>query len=56
MDVVETEKLKWMSQLPAPKPLAPGTAYPARFHFNGKIILVMINMCRPLYNNLTHTR
>lgn len=36
MDVVETEKLKWMKKLPKPKPLAPGDPYPARFDFEGK--------------------
>jgi hypothetical protein len=35
MDVVESEKLKWMKKLPAPKTLAPGDPYPARFDFEG---------------------
>ncbi|CAB3359660.1 Hypothetical predicted protein [Cloeon dipterum] len=38
MDVVETEKLKWMKKLPQPKPLAPGDTYPARFDFQGNLL------------------
>jgi RNA polymerase II-associated protein 1 len=35
MDVVETEKLKWMKKLPKPKPVTTGDPYPARFDFEG---------------------
>ncbi|KAF4524938.1 hypothetical protein B566_EDAN013901 [Ephemera danica] len=38
MDVVETEKLRWMTQLPKPKPVAAGQAYAARFNFDGSLL------------------
>ena len=36
MDVVEHEKLQWVGDIPPAPPAPPGTAYSARFDFQGK--------------------
>ncbi|XP_049960500.1 RNA polymerase II-associated protein 1 [Schistocerca serialis cubense] len=38
MDVVEVEKLKWMSEIPEPPPLPSDKAYAARFDFQGMLL------------------
>uniref|UniRef100_A0A1B6CGL5 RNA polymerase II-associated protein 1 n=1 Tax=Clastoptera arizonana TaxID=38151 RepID=A0A1B6CGL5_9HEMI len=38
MDIVEPEKLKWMEELPPPKPPPAGVPYNARFSFDGTLL------------------